>query len=100
MRWAWILLAALVGAAAISEYAKAHEWYPISCCSGYDCEPVPVDAVEELANGDFRVRYHSKRGGPIDVVVPAKDVKDSQDGRWHACATPVRFMCLFKPSNV
>lgn len=70
--------------------ALAHSFYPIECCSGYDCEPISEERVEPLAGGDYRVDGKH--------VVPAKEVRISPDGLYHACfPTPERLRCFWAP---
>lgn len=33
------------------EPAKAHDWFPYSCCSGFDCRIIPADHVKTTAKG-------------------------------------------------
>jgi hypothetical protein len=76
--------------------AKAHDWYPWDCCSGYDC--APVDYAELLPNADLLVT--SRHG---TTVVPASFPKrDSQDNRMHVCMRSgdggsMRPICVFLP---
>ena len=74
-------------------------WYDPTCCNNLDCEPIPFEAVEDTPKG-YHVRYLAKRGFAVDVVVPYDKIKHSQDGRFHGCATPDRFLCLYVPKNV
>lgn len=79
--------------------ALAHEWYEPQCCSGLDCEPISFEAVEDTPAG-YHVRYLSKTGLAVDIMVPFDKTRHSQDGRFHGCASPVRFLCLYVPRNV
>lgn len=88
----------LLAAMAVLAAAPAHSmsWYDASCCNNFDCEPLPPEAVEDVSGG-WRVHYLAKRGLPVDAFVPAGKERDSQDGRFHGCATPIRFLCLYVP---
>jgi hypothetical protein len=82
--------------------AKSHSWYPLSCCSEQDCEPIPIDAVMVTTNG-FHVTYMSPRFGYIDEEVPRTSVRHSEDGSYHGCwrknnMSP-RSICFFAPLN-
>lgn len=87
----WILLA---------RPANAHEaptgWsYPFSCCSGYDCRPVPEAWVRE-ENGGFTI---ARTGETIAYGDPR--LKESPDGLMHWCsvagADDGRTICLYVP---
>ena len=83
--------------------AQAHSWYPLSCCSENDCEPIPAGGIEETAGG-FRVHYRSARFGMIDSFISSDLVKLSQDSNFHGCwqasARQPKVICFFAPFNV
>lgn len=79
--------------------ANAHSWYDQQCCNMRDCEPISIEAVTETKSG-WTVDYISKLGFPVHGVTPYGKERDSQDGRFHACAMPGRFLCLYVPRNV
>jgi hypothetical protein len=83
----------------VPDCAFAHSWYDQACCSGTDCEPIPFEAVTEVEGG-WMVAYVGKMSGPISAFVPRGGERHSQDGRFHACARPGRFLCLYVPSTV
>lgn len=78
--------------------ASAHSWYDYQCCSDRDCEPIPPDAVNETEAG-YEVNYFSKQGFQVHGFVPRAAARHSQDGRFHGCAMPSRFLCLYVPVN-
>lgn len=82
--------------------AWSHSWYPANCCSGQDCEPIPVDAVEEVAEG-WHIRFVSPRFGLIDETVRRAEARHSEDGGFHGCwrkdETAPRTICFFAPVN-
>ncbi len=78
--------------------AHAHSWYSPSCCSDRDCEPITFDSVTESAEG-WTVHYQSKQGFPVMAFTPRGKERHSQDGRFHGCASPTRFLCLYVPVN-
>lgn len=116
--WALILMTAiafllLVGSVVIPE-ARAQEalhdpknpahWYPATCCSQRDCEPLERDAVTENADGSWDVNYVSARFGLINEHIPFKSARDSQDGGFHGCwrlnpNEKPRTICFFRPLN-
>ncbi len=75
-----------------------NHWYSPQCCNQTDCEAIPFEAVYETPDG-YRVDYISARGFEVHELVPLNSakLKDSQDGRFHACATPFVFYCLYRP---
>jgi hypothetical protein len=73
-------------------------WYESACCNQRDCEPIPFEAVFETEDS-YIVTYVSGRGFPVHAVVPRAKARHSQDGRFHGCAMPTRFLCLYVPSN-
>lgn len=87
-----LLAAALVYAG----QAHSHEWYDASCCSKFDCEELLAESVEDVAGG-WHVHYLAKRGLAVDVFVPIGKDRNSQNGKFHGCATPIRFLCLYVP---
>ena len=112
--FAWSILAALLLPAAT---ASAHDapsgWsYPLSCCSGMDCNEIPASRVRETANG-YRISLgasdHVMLIAPENYSVPYTDgrVKVAPDGVYHACISrqsivngvPIggRLICLFTP---
>ena len=78
--------------------AAAHSWYEPACCSSRDCEPIAFDSVTESAEG-WTVHYQSKLGFPVMAFTPRGKERHSQDGRFHGCASPTRFLCLYVPVN-
>lgn len=90
-----------VAAIACTGLASAHDapagWtYPWSCCSNQDCHEVPEDAIKEGPGG-----YELVTTGEV-VPYGDKRVKDSPDGRFHACQQAGdfdkgRILCLFIP---
>ena len=83
--------------------ALAHDWFPVSCCSGRDCEHIPIDGVEEQADG-YKVHYMSPRFGLIDTFVKRELAKPSQDGGYAGCwyknTEKTTMICFFYPTNV
>lgn len=97
VRQAWIAVLAVVIICAVQLFvskALGHTaesgWaYPIECCSGTDCAEI----------ADSRVTT-SPAGYVIDgkFVVPQSQVRQSPDGKYHACfPNPERLQCFFAP---
>ncbi len=80
----------------LSTYAHAHDtgkgWsYPWECCADHDCTEISADRVKPTPGGYI-----------VDgkFTVAQKDVRDSPDGRYHACFPKPDFMrCFFAPPN-
>lgn len=92
--------------------AKAHDWYPMECCSGMDC--APADKVEIVpgpmlagallvppASAAPSVMLVTTKHGT--VAVPGEfPRRASMDGRLHVCMRPgqggaMRLICVFLP---
>lgn len=52
------LLFLLAMLASLAGRARAHDWYPLACCSDQDCREMPRDALSVTATGwgDTRLR--------------------------------------------
>jgi hypothetical protein len=99
-RYAAIVLAAMIAPATLLPLpAIAHDWYDRNCCSDRDCEPLPPEAVEDMADG-WHINYISARGFRVKFVLPHGKERHSHDGQFHGCAAPTNFYCLYVPSNV
>jgi hypothetical protein len=88
----------LLIAAALSSPASSHSWYDADCCSDHDCEP--VSAVSYVASDPSSV--------PVMVVTtnlgtkpvtPMTKIRQSKDGRMHACIYQDRLLCLYLPPS-
>lgn len=95
---------------ALAERVRAHEWYPLACCSGVDCAPVldtqslPLSVGANLlgapAYASSVLLVTTKHG---TVAVPADFPRQqSPDGQMHACMRKLddgsmRLLCLFLP---
>lgn len=75
--------------------ASAHSWYPIECCSGFDCRPVAQTMVRLTATGWFVVE--------TGETIPFSRARLSPDGRFHRCSPGgrphARTICLFVPAT-
>ena len=85
-------------AAALSSPASSHSWYDADCCSDHDCEP--VSAVSYVASDPAAT--------PVMVVTtslgtkpvtPITKIRQSKDGRMHACIYQDRLYCLYLPPS-
>ena len=79
-----------------SHEPRAHDWYPLECCSDRDC--APADAVERREDGSYLV---TSRG--MSVVIPAdyQAWRKSPDERIHVCIRKLRsgseyLVCAFR----
>lgn len=60
--------------------ARAHDWYPLACCSASDCYPVGEGLREPaptITPGGYRLHD--------GVVVPFSAARPSPDGQFHVC---------------
>jgi hypothetical protein len=81
----------------------AHSWYPIECCSAYDC--MPADEIVTGSDGGRMVRVRDQRI-PIPVGLAPRA---SPDSRIHICfkstagdldgAPSFLPLCLFLPAQ-
>lgn len=75
--------------------ARAHDWYPQSCCSDTDCKPVPDAAVRFTPAGWLIVR--------TGEVWPFSRARPSPDGQFHRCShsglDEAGTICLFVPGQ-
>jgi len=75
---------------------KAHDWYPIECCSGQDCAPVTAVSFVAAQPDEPPVMVVTTMFGTKPVpknLVP----KESPDSRMHACIYQGHLICLFLP---
>ncbi len=90
-RWQAVALctmATLFGSAS----AKAHDWYPLSCCSEKDCRAlVEADGETVLETADGWRLWDGR-------LVKRGRVQPSPDGSFHLCETRSRsILCFFVP---
>lgn len=79
-----------IGFLILAGQALAHSFYPVECCSGYDCAPIAMSRVEVNSAGFLIDGIHS---------IPFKEVRRSPDGAYHACfPQPDKLRCFFAPS--
>lgn len=94
-----IFLSALLAAGSAYGHDAPSGWtYPLICCSSRDCHEVPETAIKEGVGG-----YELVTTGEI-IPYGDKRIKDSPDGRFHACQQAGDFdkgrvLCLFIPSR-
>lgn len=80
-----VILASAAKAQDIHNHATGHDIYKewkrpgngMSCCSGRDCGPLPVEDVSPVKDGFY---IHG-----VDVFVPMKHILPSPDGQAHLC---------------
>ena len=90
-RWRAVALCTVAGLFG-SASAKAHDWYPLSCCSEKDCRALVEangETVSETAEG-----WHLWDGR----WVKRGKARLSPDGKFHLCETRSRsILCFFVP---
>ena len=81
--------------------ANAHSWYPVSCCSVQDCQPVDPSEILSTPVG-WEVT-------PTGEVIPYGDNREhvSPDGKFHRCSRHFfdpgqqdKTICIFVPGMV
>ena len=109
-----MLVILLVTLEARSHQAPSGWSYPLSCCSGTDCNQIPASRVETRPDG-YHVNVvpgdHDFITRATLFVIPYDDetVKPSPDGKYHLCISqvyrgemgdtaPSRVLCFFVPS--
>ena len=108
-------LAAQAVAVVLASSAAAHEWYPLSCCSGIDCASVSVPATMTGTGYIITVKPgdHPMVQRETTFTVPFDDVQPSPDGLMHLCIgnewglensqqilAGHRLICIFMPGGV
>jgi hypothetical protein len=97
-----LLMGGAARAESLHDVNNPAHWYPSSCCSQRDCEPIPIDGITETRSG-WKVHYVSVRFGAIDEMIPLGEARHSQDGGFHGCwrrdPTKPRTICFFVPLN-
>ena len=96
-----LFLVAVLVAYCTPTYVLAHSWYPVECCSGYDCDVADQATVNEF--GDLVVT-DGKRHLVIPDTVPRHR---SPDTHVHLCynrdevryGQPLEIYCIFLPSS-
>lgn len=53
----------------------AHDWYPLSCCAGHDCAPIPCESIIEKGRS---LMYQG-------LEFSGDMIKNSEDHQCHAC---------------
>lgn len=101
-----ILSAACIALLAAAPRVQAHSWYSIACCSGYDCQPIPAEAVTfDRDTLTYTVTLtpetHAMVRAPKTWTVPRERLRASEDGGWHACVLPgsQTLQCLYQPQG-
>lgn len=84
--------------------ASAHDWYPVECCNGGDCEPVEsVMRIYPPGGGMPQLLVTTKRGS---TLLPANfPVRQSKDSRMHICVRGTEYgrddvKCFFMPPSM
>jgi hypothetical protein len=51
---------------------QAHSWYPMACCGGSDCRPLPGSAVHEKAGVGYVIDIP---GAKQSIIIPYGDAR-------------------------
>lgn len=74
--WAFFL-GSVIAMILLAWNARAHEWYPSSCCNDRDCRPVAVENVL-VSDGEYIVLLGGQK-------IYFADANPSPDGDYHIC---------------
>jgi len=66
---------ALLAVFCLTTAVNAHDWYPLACCSGHDCHPIPCESIIEQGKELIYNGHHF-----VNTMI-----KPSQDGLCHVC---------------
>lgn len=85
------LFAVILAIALTAGPVRAHDWYPLDCCSGQDCAPV----LNAQFDPDRGLVVTSRHG---TIAVPASfPRRESKDNRMHVCIRYGTLRCFFEP---
>jgi hypothetical protein len=95
-------LALTIAAPAGAHQSSKGMHYDSWCCNGGDCAEIPAKAVK--AEGNTLIITLNPGDHPLVTRThvyrfDARNVKQSQDGEYHACLWPTedKMRCLYKP---
>lgn len=73
-------LVALLAMIVLSSRGRAHEWYPLECCSDRDCWVAGIGGAEPEPRA-------SPSGWVLadGTLIPYHEARPSPDGRFHVC---------------
>ncbi len=72
--------------------SRAHDWYPISCCSEKDCRPLTEAKGESVLESTAGWELWDGR------IIARNAAKVSPDGKFHLCENAdKRILCFFAP---
>lgn len=94
---------AFAALALFAGYALPHAWYEWECCSGIDCQEIADETVTARPGG-FAVTlmpgdHKMVTSAPVSGWFTFRDVRPSQDGRYHACVVAGVIKCLYIPQG-
>lgn len=89
-----IALAAIVFI--VCGYAWGHSWYHADCCSNHDCEPVSAVTYVASDPASLPAMVVTTSHGTKPVTKDTS-IRESRDGRMHACIFQGRLICLYMP---
>lgn len=96
------LTISLLSGLLLTSQARAHDWYPIECCSGMDCAPVDgVRFTQPIEVGTLPQMVVTTKHGTA-IIPKGFPFRDSKDNRMHVCMRPkeggeMRVICVFTP---
>jgi hypothetical protein len=76
--------------------AQGHSWYDPDCCSGQDCDVVTDISFVTPDPKSVPIMVVANRFGKQPVTSKTK-IRESKDGRMHACIYEGELLCLYLP---
>lgn len=96
--WCIVVALALLIVGALSRPARSHSWYDADCCSDRDCEPVGAITFVASDPKSVPVMVVTTSFG-TKPVTPETKIRESKDGRMHACIYQGKLICLYLPPS-
>ena len=96
----WCIIAALAVliVVALSRPARSHSWYDPDCCSDRDCEPVTAISFVASDSTSPPTMLVTTSFGTKPVTAETR-IRESKDGRMHACIYWEKLICLYLPPS-
>jgi len=96
--WCIIALLAPTIVVAFTRTARSHSWYDADCCSDRDCEPVSAVSFVASDSASVPIMVVTTSFG-TKPVTPQTKIRESKDGRMHACIYQDKLICLYLPPS-
>jgi hypothetical protein len=93
-----VVVLAVVIVAGVARPARSHSWYDPDCCSDNDCEPVSEVSFVASDPQSVPVMVVTTSFG-TKPVTPMTKIRQSKDGKMHACIYQGALLCLYLPPS-